>query len=177
MQQPALRATSHFNARSKVGSSASLGSIASKASAQHSREPSRQRTEDRESNGGSASNGKSAKSTEGLIRRVLCPISQTSLPESQQLHSLLPPLTSSNEVDLQLYAIIAIVMRDFVYSWYGKITPDHSFVEEVISIIAHCTRDLEQRFRRLNLESLVLDEIPALVQNHISGEYKFVSFS
>ena len=104
------------------------------------------------------------------MRRILCPLAQPGLSGNRPLHELLPPLTSSNDIDLELYAIIAIVIRDFVYSWYGKITSDHTFVEEVIQIIAHCTRDLEQRFRRLDLESLVLDEIPAIIEQHISSE-------
>lgn len=108
--------------------------------------------------------------TLSLIRRVLSP--QTAHAPDQRatprpIEDLLPPLTSLNEVDVQLYAIIAIVLKDFVYAWYSKITPDHVFVEEVIQIIAHTTRALEQRLRRIDIEELVLDEIPALVVNHI----------
>ena len=71
---------------------------------------------------------------------------------------------------MQLYAIIAIVLKDFVYAWYAKITPDHAFVEEVIQIIAHTTRALEQRLRRVDLGGLVLDEIPAVVAAHVQCE-------
>ena len=80
-------------------------------------------------------------------------------------------MTSSNDVDLQLYAIIAIVVKDLVYSWYGKITPDQAFVEEVLRIVAHCTRALESRLRTVDLESLILDEIPELIEGHIHGQY------
>lgn len=80
---------------------------------------------------------------------------------------MLPPLTSSNEVDLQLYAIISVVIRDFVQAWYSKITPDQVFVSEVILIIAHCTRALEQRLQGVDLEALLLDEIPELIQAHL----------
>ena len=111
--------------------------------------------------------------TLSLIRRVLSP--QASHAPDQRgtpgpIEDLLPPLTSSNEVDIQLYAIIAIVLKEFVYVWYSKITPDHGFVEEVIQIIAHCTRALEQRLRRIDVEQLLLDEIPALVVAHIQGK-------
>ena len=82
----------------------------------------------------------------------------------------LPPLTSSNEVDLQLYAILAVVFKEFVFTWYSKITPDHAFVEEVVHIIAHSTRALEQRIRNVDLEALLLDELPDLVDSHIKGE-------
>jgi|ERR1700722_3251419 len=115
----------------------------------------------------------SENATLSLIRRVLSP--QNGHPSDQRgtprpTEDLLPPLTSFNEVDIQLYAIIAIVLKDFVYAWYGKITPDHVFVEEIIQIIAHTTRALEQRLRRIDLEGLVLDEIPAVVTAHVLGE-------
>ena len=57
-----------------------------------------------------------------------------------------------------------------MYSWYAKITPDHVFVEEVVRIIAHCTRALEERLRRVDFEELILDEIPALVDRHVHGK-------
>jgi hypothetical protein len=84
------------------------------------------------------------------------------------IEEVLPPLTSSNAVDLQLYAIISVIIKEFVQTWYSKITPDQVFVNEVIQIIAHCTRALEQRLRNLDLEALVLDEIPQLVEDHLT---------
>lgn len=93
------------------------------------------------------------------------------------IEELLPPLTSSNEVDLQLYAIIAVIVKDFVYAWYTKITPDHVFVDEVVQIIAHCTRALEQRLRRVDLAEMVLDEIPALVDAHVQASRIALSVS
>jgi len=79
-------------------------------------------------------------------------------------------LTSSNEVDLQLYAFIAIIIREFVHTWYTKITPDQVFVEEVVKIIAHCTRALEQRLRKVDLESLLFDELPDLLDAHVKSK-------
>jgi PXA domain len=113
----------------------------------------------------------SDKATATLIRRVLGP--QTGVdPRSspRPIENILPPLTSSNEVDIQLYAIIAIVVRDFVQVWYTKITPDLVFVEEVVHIIAHCSRAVEQRLRQIDIEELVFDEIPALVEAHVLGK-------
>jgi splicing suppressor protein 51 len=85
------------------------------------------------------------------------------------IDELLPPLTSRNDVDLQLYAFLAIIMREFVQSWYSKITSDENFVSEILHIIAHCSRALEQRCRKIDLESLLLDEIPDLLDKHITG--------
>ena len=54
------------------------------------------------------------------IKRVLCSQSPKSGPladgdiNAKPLEELLPPLTSSNEVDVQLYAIIAVILHQFV---------------------------------------------------------------
>lgn len=118
----------------------------------------------------------SDRATSQLIRRVLCPQqiggggggfgSRTTPPP---IDELLPPLTSRNDVDLQLYAIIAIIIRDFVQTWYHKITPDEDFVAEIVRIVAHCTRALEQRMRKVDVESLLFDELPDLLDKHVQG--------
>ena len=112
----------------------------------------------------------SDRGTENLIRRTLCP--QQSLSGDQQpppIEDLLPPLSSRNDVDLQLYAFLAIILREFVQSWYSRITTDETFVQEVLHVIAHCSRALEQRFRKVDMHSLILDEIPDLLDKHVTG--------
>lgn len=114
----------------------------------------------------------SDRATAQLVRRVLCP---QQAPDRGRvtpapIDELLPPLTSRNDVDLQLYALIAIVLRDFVQTWYNKITPDEAFVAEIVQIIAHCTRALEQRLRKVDVESLLFDELPDLFDKHVQGQ-------
>lgn len=113
-----------------------------------------------------------------FIKRTLCshppglgsPIESTQKDvDSRSLDELLPPLTSSNAVDLQLYAIIAVILNQFVQSWYNRITPDQDFVGEVVQIIAHCTRGLEERLRVIDLEELLLDDLPAIMIAHVEG--------
>ncbi|RKK23023.1 hypothetical protein BFJ66_g8824 [Fusarium oxysporum f. sp. cepae] len=113
----------------------------------------------------------SDRATSLLIRRTLCSpqLGEKSRDSQVPIDELLPPLTSRNDVDLQLYALLAINMREFVQSWYSKITTDEHFVSEILHIIAHCSRALEQRFRKVDLESLVLDEIPDLLDKHITS--------
>jgi hypothetical protein len=114
------------------------------------------------------------KATATFIRRTLCSHNvllgngERGRATPRPIEELLPPLTSSNEVDLQLYAIISVIIKDFVQTWYSKITPDHIFVNEVLQVIAHCTRALEQRFREADLEALLLDEIPELLEAHLT---------
>jgi hypothetical protein len=120
------------------------------------------------------------KAAAALVRRVLLAHQFNNNPqESEQqpassntacLDATLPSLTSSNEIDLQLYALIAIFIKDCVYSWYSKFTTDHTFIEDVIQIIAHCTRALEERLRTADLERLFLNEVPALIDAHVRSK-------
>ncbi|EFQ28528.1 PXA domain-containing protein [Colletotrichum graminicola M1.001] len=111
----------------------------------------------------------SDKATAAFIRRVLCSkhLAERGRATPAPIEELLPPLTSRNDVDLQLYALISVIIREYVQVWYSKITPDDTFVDEVVQIIAHCTRALEQRLRKVDLESLLFDELPDLVDRHI----------
>ncbi|KAK3322377.1 PXA domain-containing protein [Apodospora peruviana] len=121
---------------------------------------------------GAASDPLSDRATAILIRRILCPQQQQvdkGKNISTSVEGLLPPLTSRNDVDLQLYALIAIILREYVQNWYTKITPDEVFVAEIVQLIAHCTRALEQRLRKVDLESLLLDELPDLLDRHITA--------
>ncbi|KAG5951722.1 hypothetical protein E4U53_002425 [Claviceps sorghi] len=113
----------------------------------------------------------SDRATEALIRKVLLPHEpgDKGRDRESQTHidELLPPLTSRNDVDLQLYAFLAIILRDFVQAWYNKITPDDTFVAEIVHVIAHCTRAVEQRLRGVDLENLIFHEIPEVLDKHI----------
>lgn len=128
-------------------------------------------TTSRRPNRSNSSDPLSDRATSLLIRRTLCSpqLGDKSRDAQVPIDELLPPLTSRNDVDLQLYAFLAIIMREFVQSWYSKITSDENFVSEILHIIAHCSRALEQRFRKVDLESLLLDEIPDLLDKHITG--------
>ena len=113
--------------------------------------------------------------TAAFVKKVLCNTDNGHSRQDSQLQELLPPLTSSNAVDLQLYALIAIVIQESIYSWYSNITPDKDFVNEVIQIIAHCTRALEQRLRKADLEKLIFDDATRLVDAHVQCKCKQTS--
>lgn len=115
--------------------------------------------------------------TISYIKRTLCkqrnssglPSDSSDEVDHKSLDELLPPLTSSNDIDVQLYALIAVVLNLFVQTWYNKITPDQDFVANVVQIIAHCTRGLEQRLRQIDMEALLLEEVPLILTEHIDG--------
>ncbi|KAL4981281.1 PXA domain-containing protein [Aspergillus falconensis] len=114
-------------------------------------------------------NGANEKAIAALVRRVLCPQtgSYGGATSPYAPEELLPPLTSSNDVDCQLYAFVAMIVKEFISSWYSKITSDQALINEVLQLIAHLTRALEQRLREIDIAQLVLDDIPALVEAHI----------
>lgn len=120
------------------------------------------------------SDSTSDKATAAFVRRTLCSHNvllgngEKGRTTPRPIEEVLPPLTSSNDIDLQLYGIISVIIKEFVQTWYTKITPDHVFVNEVLQIIAHCTRGLEQRLRKVDLEALLMDELPELLEIHIS---------
>ncbi|KFZ10952.1 hypothetical protein V501_04971, partial [Pseudogymnoascus sp. VKM F-4519 (FW-2642)] len=58
--------------------------------------------------------------TSALIRRTLHPTASKDTP----LSALLKPLTGDKDVDFEIYALLAVVMREFVVKWYGNITGD-----------------------------------------------------
>jgi hypothetical protein len=114
--------------------------------------------------------------TIAFIKRTLCAHSAEFAKEENDktgndrpLEELLPPLTSSPDLDIQLYAFLAIILSTVVQAWYNKITPDSYFVSEIVNIIAHCTRAIEERLKHTDLETLLLDELPATLNDHLDG--------
>ncbi|KAJ5364130.1 uncharacterized protein N7496_009843 [Penicillium cataractarum] len=165
--RPGLQPVSHLKAGPTTSSSRSTA-LPSSGQPPLTRPSSRLRAQ-RPSIRDDTTDATSDKATAALIRRVLSPQpgSGHGASSPQPSEELLPPLTSSNDVDRQLYAILAVIIREFVHSWYTKITPDQALVDEVLQVIAHCTRALEQRIRQVDVTQLALDEIPALVEAHI----------
>ena len=178
MAQPHLRPQAHRQPHSKTdatfgSSSSAAGAAATPPQLSRPSSVSRHASPARSNPGTDASD----RATAALVRRVLCPHVHAGSTEPRPINELLPPLTSSNDIDLQLYAIIAIVVKELVYSWYGKITPDQGFVEEVVRIVAHCTRALEGRMRAVDLEALIFDEIPELLECHVLGQCKHSQYN
>ncbi|KAF7630340.1 PXA domain-containing protein [Aspergillus flavus] len=163
--RPGLHPLSHLKAGPTTSRSKSTASANVRPSSRASHRPRLHKASSRDTQ----TDATGDKATTALIRRVLC--SQAGnfggASTSQSPEELLPPLTSSNEVDRQLYALIAIIIKEFVFSWYSKITSDQILVHEVIQVIAHCTRAVEQRLRDTDVSQLLLDEIPTLIEAHI----------
>lgn len=102
-----------------------------------------------------------------LIKKIFYPNSQCN-----EYKDALPALTSSSEVDLQLYSLIGLLFKLFVHSWYQRLTDDHEFLDEIVDITAHITRNLETRLKRVDLIQLLLDDVPLILNDHLEAYRK-----
>ncbi|KAK9382416.1 PXA domain-containing protein [Kockiozyma suomiensis] len=109
--------------------------------------------------------------TTTLIKNILVPASSVQKP----LDSILPALTSFPDLDKELYAFVALILRQFVLVWYSQIAGDdvvdRAFVYEVVHVVAHVTRSLEERLRKIELEMIILDDVPFVLDAHLR-DYK-----
>ncbi|KAG8741543.1 Proteasome subunit alpha type-2 [Ceratobasidium sp. 414] len=105
-----------------------------------------------------------------LARRLLFP----SLPNTAPLPHILtlgldpndPALTDLNN---ELYDFLALALRAFVQTWWAQITPrDRDFLPQITRVFSHFIQDIEQRAFNVDLGSILLRHIPALVDLHIN---------
>lgn len=101
--------------------------------------------------------------TEHLIRQIFLP------RESHQLdwRDRLPTLTSSDEVNIEIYALFGLICRQFVQTWYYKIVDDPAFIYDISSVLAHVVRQLEERVGQIDMYGFLLDELPMILDVHI----------
>ncbi|KDN50339.1 hypothetical protein RSAG8_01675, partial [Rhizoctonia solani AG-8 WAC10335] len=111
-----------------------------------------------------------------LARRLLFPALPLTVP--------LPPILTLDlseddpalvELNEELYDFLALALRAFVQSWWGRITPrDRDLVPQITRVITQVIRDIERRASRIDLSDLVLRQVPTLVDLHIS-DYRIVA--
>ncbi|VVT48460.1 uncharacterized protein SAPINGB_P001790 [Magnusiomyces paraingens] len=100
---------------------------------------------------------------EALIRQVFLPRE----PANVDWRVRLPSLSRFDGVNVELYALIAVLCRTFVLSWYGSIVDDAGFLRDIAQTVAECTRRVEERLLRTDTYSLLLDELPLLLEMHV----------
>lgn len=95
-----------------------------------------------------------------LVRLLLHP-SDASAPQD-----VLPAMTSSSAVDLRLFALVGLLLNQFVVLWYLRVLDDQELVMEIVGNVAHLTRDLEERVRRVDAFVLA-DRVGAVLEEHV----------
>ncbi|KAH3670397.1 hypothetical protein OGAPHI_000912 [Ogataea philodendri] len=86
-------------------------------------------------------------------------------------HDSLPALTSSPNLDPELYALLGLILRQFVTGWYKNVSFDENeeFMNEIIALTAHMTRDIQQRCLRVNWGQLFFDDLFILLDRHLQA--------
>lgn len=82
-------------------------------------------------------------------------------------------------MDFEIYALLAVVLREFVVKWYGGITGDAGFVAEIMGIVEGVARKLWGRLGERKRENGgcggVVVEIGGVVGEvggrHVDGEF------
>lgn len=97
-----------------------------------------------------------------LAKRLLFPTHP-----SNDLPLLLKSPTAPPELTAELYDFIAIALRAFVNPWWTKISRyDKDFLPEITRIVSQVVRNIEQRALAVDLDTLVFQDLPALVSQH-----------
>lgn len=84
-----------------------------------------------------------------------------------------PSLTSSNKIDLSLYALFSLLIKNFIISWYVeslKLNNIEEFINELIFLFAHICRNIQGRINE-NIDSfikLLIIDLPYVINNHIA---------
>ncbi|ESX03057.1 hypothetical protein KL918_002168 [Ogataea parapolymorpha] len=83
----------------------------------------------------------------------------------------LPAFTSSSTVDNELHALVGLFLRQFVLGWYKNVAFDENgeFLNEIVALIAHLTRDLQQRCLRIDWSQLLLDDLFVVLGKHMEA--------
>lgn len=85
---------------------------------------------------------------------------------------VLPPLTMSNELDVKLYALFALLLKNFVFGWYSEslqLGGRAEFTKELVYLFAHVCRALQERaiVAQDELVAVLIVDLPILVKKHL----------
>lgn len=86
----------------------------------------------------------------------------------------LPPLTSSNNIDVKLYALFSLLLHNFVFGWYTNsldLGSREEFTNELIFIFAHLCRNFQERINNStdDFVKLLIMDLPYLFTEHFEN--------
>ncbi|CAM9022982.1 unnamed protein product [Wickerhamomyces anomalus] len=80
--------------------------------------------------------------------------------------------TIASEKDTPPYLQQLIKKIFYPNSQCNELTDDHEFLDEIVDITAHITRNLETRIKRVDLTQLLLDDVPLILNDHLEAYRK-----
>lgn len=75
--------------------------------------------------------------------------------------------TSSKKVNSELSKIIALLLRDFIHSWYSNLSQDKEFYSELMQTVTYLTQEIERRLFRVDWVGLMTFDLPLVLKQHI----------
>ncbi|KAG0688240.1 hypothetical protein C6P40_001217 [Pichia californica] len=111
---------------------------------------------------------------QNLTNRILFDIGKGNKLKKLDKEQSLPPLTSSNNLDIKLYALFSLLLNNFVYGWYRdslNLGNKNEFTKELIFIFAHICRNLQERINNSKDEliKLLVIDLPYLLTEHVES--------
>lgn len=98
-----------------------------------------------------------------LIKKIFYPSSKHT-----NFSEVLPSLVSS-QVDIQLYSLLALFYKNFIFSWFNSISKNEDFLHELINLVSVIAKRVEERLRSVSLQLLLLDKVPIVLDNHLNN--------
>ncbi|ORX95521.1 PXA-domain-containing protein [Basidiobolus meristosporus CBS 931.73] len=73
---------------------------------------------------------------------------------------------SSRCVDVELYNLLALLLRDFVLTWYDSISQDPEFLSEIVYTFSNITQELEDRCSKVDWTKLIVYNFSSILKRH-----------
>lgn len=88
----------------------------------------------------------------------------------------LPQLTFSNELDVKLYALFSLLVKNFVQTWYVGLGFDkeEEFIGELVFLFSHVCRKIQERIssRRDEIVTSLFVDLPYVLEKHFLSVYE-----
>lgn len=83
-----------------------------------------------------------------------------------------PDQNPSTKLDNEIALLLGLVLRQFVETWYRKISDSNELITQISLAFGQMVDNLKLRASQADLDQLLLDDLPLLIANHIK-EWRF----
>ncbi|KAH7043689.1 PXA domain-containing protein [Linnemannia elongata] len=89
-------------------------------------------------------------------------------PRNIQQREPVPQLLNQPHPDLdaEAYHFLALLVRDFIQTWYSTFSSDPQLVTSVVNVVIEIARELERRSQEADWVGLVLLDVPEVLRRH-----------
>ena len=81
------------------------------------------------------------------------------------------------EIDKALTQLYEHLLKDYVYGWYGQISYDEEFVQEIRHLLRHATAVLVKRLAKIDLATLITRKAIPLGLAHVDAYHHAKEYS